>query len=93
MRRIVQHIDYFALRLDYKALLATLVMLLLGGSHSVLAQSVPDPDLNNDGIVDTLELSLVASCFGLVPSQVPRCACTDVCGNDLIDEIDYNFVL
>ncbi len=45
---------------------------LLLGATTAWAQA-PDPDLNNDGLVNILELSLVGRCFGADLATNPQC--------------------
>ena len=52
----------------------------------------PDPDRNNDGVVNTLDVSIVSSCLGFVPRIVPGCLRADVdCDGD-VDMDDLQFV-
>ncbi len=45
---------------------------LVLSSTKLWAEHVPDPDLNNDGVVNVLDLSMVGSCFGLDPATNPQ---------------------
>ena len=72
---------------------ALTVAILFGGALTPAMAQAPDPDLNNDGVVNILELSLVGSCFGVDPTTVPRCAVADTDGDGDIDIDDYIFVL
>ena len=47
-------------------------------STTLWAEHVPDPDLNNDGVVNVLDLSMVGSCFGLDPATNPQCEIADI---------------
>lgn len=62
----------------------------LGGGSCTPA---PDPDLNDDGIVNILDISLVGSCFGQDPSTVSACALADTNCDGIVDYIDLYFVI
>ncbi|GJL53572.1 MAG: hypothetical protein NPIRA02_07040 [Nitrospirales bacterium] len=64
---------------------------LLAFNIPAFAQT-PDPDLNNDGTVDSVDGSIVGSCFGADFSENPQCTCADTDGNKVIDLTDVNFV-
>ena len=55
----------------------------------------PDPDINDDGIVNISDISMIASCFGHDPQNGPHphCPLTDVYCDGDVDFDDYNFVL
>ncbi len=66
------------------------------GSHSggVAGAEVSDPDVNDDGIVNILDLSLVGSCFGIVNLATnPQCQVVDTDGDGDVDMDDFNFVV
>ncbi len=65
---------------------------LLLGPARAWAQAT-DPDLNNDGVVNILDLSLVGSCFGQDPATFPQCQVADTDGDGDVDFDDLNFVL
>lgn len=52
----------------------------------------PDPDLNDDGIVNILDISIVGSCFGQDPQVIAQCAVADTNCDGLVDFADLNFV-
>ncbi len=52
-----------------------------------------DPDLNNDGVVNILDISLVGSCIGADLSTNPQCQVADTDGDDDVDMDDLNFVV
>ena len=53
--------------------------------------TLPDPDLNDDGVVNILDISLVASCFGwsVATQPEPPCSC-GVADNDLDGDVDFD---
>ena len=53
--------------------------------------TLPDPDLNDDGVVNILDTSLVASCFGwsVATQPEPPCSC-GVADNDLDGDVDFD---
>ncbi len=65
---------------------------LLLGLATAGAQA-PDPDLNNDGVVNILDISLVGSCFGVNLSTNPQCQAADTDGDGDVDMDDLNFVV
>ncbi|QQO54161.1 MAG: hypothetical protein N838_13215 [Thiohalocapsa sp. PB-PSB1] len=58
---------------------------------SMAAAQAPDPDLNDDGIVNIYDVSLVSSCFGQDPLTVPRCRIADTDGDGDVDMDDINY--
>ena len=76
--------------------LGTIVLIsclgLLLGAAGARAQA-PDPDLNNDGIVNILDISLVGSCIGQDLATNPRCQAADTDGDGDVDFDDLNFVV
>ena len=66
-----------------------IVCLLLG--QDVWAQA-SDPDLNNDGVVNILDVSMVASCVGQDIGALPECEVADTDGDGDIDTDDLDFV-
>ena len=52
----------------------------------------PDPDLNDDTVVDILDVSMVASCYGQDPSQA-SCLIADVDCSGTIDMTDVGFIV
>ena len=52
-----------------------------------------DPDLNNDGVVNILDVSLVGSCFGQELSSNPRCQVADTDGDGDVDSDDLRIVV
>ncbi len=83
------------MRRGWKKFLAIAALGWLGlpvGFSSAWAQS-PDPDLNDDGIVNILDLSLVGSCFGANLATAARCLVADTDGDGDVDFDDYLFVV
>ena len=66
----------------------TLVGVVTGG-----VAEAPDPDLNNDGVVNILDVSLVGSCFGQDVSTNPQCQVADTDGDGDVDSDDLSFVV
>lgn len=83
----------YTLRLRHKFYIITIVtfLVLLLGASGVWAQA-SDPDLNNDGVVNILDVSMVGSCFGQDPSN-PPCDVADTDGDGDVDFDDINFVV
>lgn len=52
-----------------------------------------DPDLNNDGIVNIFDVSIVGSCFGADLTALPQCVDADTDGDGDVDMDDVNFVV
>ena len=48
----------------------------------------PDPDLNNDGVVNILDVSMVSSCWGQDPAMHPPCHAADTDGDGDVDMAD-----
>ncbi len=63
---------------------------LLLGLATAWAQA-PDPDFNNDDVVNILDISLVGSCIGVDLSTNPQCQAADTDGDG--DSTDLIFVL
>lgn len=57
------------------------------------AQQVSDPDLNDDGVVDILDISLVGGCFGQDPATNPVCMNADRDGDGVIGASDINDIV
>ena len=51
-----------------------------------------DPDLNNDGVVNILDISIVASCFEQIPNGNPQCQVADINCDEVVDMDDLDFV-
>lgn len=64
--------------------------LLLGFS---VAWAAIGTDLNDDGIVNILDLSLVGSCFGADLESTPRCQVADTDGDGDVDTDDFMSVV
>ncbi len=64
-------------------------LILLLTSACTPRAPVPDPDLNGDGRVDVVDVSIAASCFGQLPDEV--CACR-VADSDTDGDIDLDDV-
>ena len=62
-------------------------------SGGVAGAQAADPDLNNDGVVNILDISLVGSCFGQDLSTNPQCQVADTDGDGDVDSDDLNFVV
>ena len=56
---------------------AGLVLLFLAAQSPGAWAQAPDPDLNDDGIVNILDISLVGSCFGANLTTMPECDVAD----------------
>ena len=70
------------------------LVLLLLLSRTTLAQeppTLPDPDLNDDGLVNILDISLVGSCYGWDLATQPEtpCPCATA-DNDLDGDVDLD---
>jgi len=70
--------------------MALIGLLIWSGAAS--AAIAPDPDLNDDGVVNILDYSLVASCFGH-PVSDPGCAVADTNGDGQINFTDLSFII
>ena len=57
-----------------------------------LCTPAPDPDLNDDTVVNILDVSMVGSCFGQDPSEAV-CAIADTDCNGFVDRTDIGFIL
>ena len=57
------------------------------------AQQGSDPDLNDDGVVNILDISLVGGCFGQDPATTPVCAVADRDGDGVIGASDINDIV
>ncbi len=68
-----------------------LCVLALAWPSTVLALA-PDPDLNNDGVVNILDASIVGSCFGADLAVNAQCLCADTDDSGVIDMTDVTFV-
>jgi len=68
-----------------------LISFFLSFSHSLFAQAT-DPDLNDDGIVNILDISIVSSRIGMDPSDPNYDPIADVDGDGDIDYDDLNYV-
>ncbi len=51
-----------------------------------------DPDLNDDGVVNILDVSLAGSCFGQDPTTNAQCAVADLNHDNAIDQTDINIL-
>jgi len=51
-----------------------------------------DPDLNNDGIVDVYDMSMVGGCFGQDPASMPQCEVADTNDDGVVDFTDIMYV-
>lgn len=68
-------------------------ILLISTFCSVANAQTSDPDLNDDGIVDVLDVSIISSCYNQDPSSQPQCAASDIDGDNDIDMEDINIVI
>jgi hypothetical protein len=73
-----------------KFILAVLALLL--GLPLAGAQAPPNPDLNHDGVVNTLDVSIVGKCLNKNLTQFPECRCADTNGDNVVDITDYRIV-
>ena len=71
----------------------TLVAGLLGAGTCSQTPSSPWPDANNDGIVNILDVTLVAGCDGVDPSIDPACTAADVDSDGDVDSADLDLVI
>ena len=69
---------------------AALALLIAPWSGATPAQA-PDPDLNDDGTVDIVDLGMVSTCLGQPPAG--SCAIADTDGDGDVDMDDLNYVL
>jgi hypothetical protein len=53
----------------------------------------PNADVNGDGRIDILDVSLVASCVGVELDAFPQCVAADTDGNGVVDQADLDFVV
>jgi len=51
-----------------------------------------DPDVNDDGVVNVLDVSLVSSCLGEAPASNLQCRAADLDGDGDIDQVDLEAV-
>jgi hypothetical protein len=68
------------------------VNLVVSSGSEPICDVAPDPDLNNDGVVNILDVSLVSSCLGQDPSSVAQCKIADINCDGVVDMTDMNFV-
>ncbi len=52
----------------------------------------PDPDINQDGVVNIVDVSIIGNCVGQDPAIVSACTLADVDGNGSIDLSDIEYV-
>jgi hypothetical protein len=52
----------------------------------------PDPDLNDDGAVNILDISAVSSCIDQDPAAITQCAVADTNCDGAVDSVDLDFV-
>ncbi len=64
-----------------------------GGGTGPMCTVAADPDLNNDGVVNILDVSQVGSCFGQDPTAIAQCQVADTNCNGQVDMIDVNYVV
>ena len=67
------------------------------GKRYVFSRSVEDldcelADMNNDGVVNILDVSLLARCFGQDPATNLQCGVADVVRDEAVDGDDLKFV-
>jgi hypothetical protein len=67
-----------------------LVSALLLPMAAVAANS--NPDLNNDGVVNVLDLAIVSRCVGQNPRTTPSCRIADLNGDGIVDTSDLNII-
>ncbi|GJL62424.1 MAG: hypothetical protein NPIRA04_10780 [Nitrospirales bacterium] len=77
----------FSLSIIFLILSSTLVLL-----EPHLAWAGHDADLNDDGIVNSLDVSLIASCFDQDPQTIPACQLADLNHDRLINILDMSTV-
>ena len=80
-------------RLESRKLAPTFCVVAYLASIPLMFAQAPDPDLNNDGVVNILDISLVGSCFGQDPATEARCSVADTDGDGDVDMDDLSFVL
>lgn len=59
---------------------------------SLACRIVPKADANRDGVVDPLDVALVASCLGAYPATAPGCATSDMDRDGDVDDADLAIV-
>lgn len=89
---MVRNVNQDSLKTLSKAFASLFLGLLVVVWPSTLLALAPDPDLNNDGTVNILDMSIVGSCFGADLSANPLCLCADTDDSGIIDMTDVNFV-
>lgn len=73
------------------SILSAIAVFLL--ATPALGQFPPDPDVNDDGVVNVLDVSLVTSCFSSNASTEDEdCTNADVNGDGTIDQADFDAV-
>ncbi|GJL65050.1 MAG: hypothetical protein NPIRA05_00210 [Nitrospirales bacterium] len=70
----------------------SIVNLVVSSGSEPACKVAPDPDLNNDEVVNILDVSLVSSCLGQDPSAVAQCQIADTNCDGVVDATDLNFV-
>ena len=78
---------------EFKLLARSVMVLMLLAAAPAWAQLGSDPDLNDDGVVDILDISLVGGCFGQDPATNSVCAIADRDGDGVIGADDINNVV
>ncbi|MHB8764512.1 MAG: Ig-like domain-containing protein [Deferrisomatales bacterium] len=69
-------------------------LLLAGNARAVVTAT--DPDINDDGVVNILDISLLGSCYGKPNPQEPEntpCCRADTNGDNRVDLTDYRYVV
>ena len=62
------------------------------GGGGPMCTPAADPDLNDDGIVNILDISTVGSCFGQDPSAIAQCQVADTNCDGNINMIDLQYI-
>lgn len=67
--------------------IATLIL-----AHFAFAQAVTDPDINDDGVVNAIDLGLLRSCFFADLLVLPACTVADFNGDESVNVVDLGIL-